>query len=742
MSKRRNELSNYEPSIRPFVFHGVAFDGETDTQQIGTCPLCGKKRHFYVDKKTGQFDCKSCNTSGNIPTFLEALLDHHGNATTKRDLQRLKRMRSISIAALRSAEMSWNATRSVWMFPHRSATGTIQDMRIAAEPKLRPISTPGQKTGLWNLPDLVSARKRGWPVWICEGEWDGIALRTLFKTMGHNAVVVAVPGANTFKTEWITYFSNRDVVMAYDADDAGDDGMEKVGVGRSKPDGTFMPGAVSSVVKRLRYVRWPTTTPDGWDIRDAVHNGSVEDAFGTITALVDDRPRRNPESGGGGRRVRQSTRTSMDDSTPTASERGTGATTTSPGGSVEPRPTFHDVMETFRRYVKVDVDFENGVKLALGTIIAAQLTSGDPLWMYLVAPPGSGKTLITDAFLDNPYVVHRSSLTPHSLVSGFNANPDPSLMAILDGQTLVLKDFTEMLSMPVNMQDEIFSTLRGAYDGTVERSYGNAVTRRYDVRFTMLAGCTNQIHAVSRSNMGERCLKYQMVNIQQIDQDAVIQSAINNVGRESNMVGDICDAVNRFTDYDVDMDRVYTLVPGWARDRIVALSQIIGTLRATVSRADYTGEVTHRPTAEVGTRLAKQLVKVGCVIGEINGGRELTRTDYALVERVAFDTAIGWNLDVVQAMMDAGGGMAMTQKDIADAARLPSTNVRRRLDDMMELGIIHKRAAEHREGPRQAKFTFTLCEKLRALWDRAKVNDHRHKTRAVMARRRRRKDLP
>lgn len=37
---------------------------------ISTCPLCGKDKHFYINKVTQQWDCKKCGEDGNIKTLL------------------------------------------------------------------------------------------------------------------------------------------------------------------------------------------------------------------------------------------------------------------------------------------------------------------------------------------------------------------------------------------------------------------------------------------------------------------------------------------------------------------------------------------------------------------------------------------------------------------------------------------------------------------------------------------------
>ena len=53
----------------------IHIDSETKSKQnpqyIGTCPWCGKEKHFYINKHTQLFDCKKCGVNGSIYKFGE-----------------------------------------------------------------------------------------------------------------------------------------------------------------------------------------------------------------------------------------------------------------------------------------------------------------------------------------------------------------------------------------------------------------------------------------------------------------------------------------------------------------------------------------------------------------------------------------------------------------------------------------------------------------------------------------------
>ena len=56
-------------------------------------------------------------------------------------------------------------------------------------------------------------------------------------------------------------------------------------------------------------------------------------------------------------------------------------------------PTLHDVHETFGRWLEFPTEgppFEL-VDITMATVVANRM-DGDPLWLFLVAPPSGGKT--------------------------------------------------------------------------------------------------------------------------------------------------------------------------------------------------------------------------------------------------------------------------------------------------------------------------------------------------------------
>jgi len=115
------------------------------------------------------------------------------------------------------------------------------------------------------------------------------------------------------------------------------------------------------------------------------------------------------------------------------------------------------------------------VDVMLAVVVANRLNT-DPSWLLVVGPPSSAKTEILRALTGHPKAYFLSNLTPTTLVSGLKPKgklPEPSLLPKLDGKTLVLKDFTTVLSMRHDNQAEILAQLREIYDGSYSKAFGN-----------------------------------------------------------------------------------------------------------------------------------------------------------------------------------------------------------------------------------------------------------------------------
>ena len=702
MAKKRRKSSKTKQvdHLATYTFHGVDISSGSNGEATGTCPFCGKNK-FYVNIKEGTFCCKSANTcgkTGNKYTFLQLFYDLSLSITTPAQYKSLARKRGdVSPDVFKDAELAYDAVMKRWIMPMRNESGSIVNLRVWSSKEKVPMSTAGCKLHLVNLEALEDNKT----IYLCEGEWDGYCMDWLLKRNSksknnQSSGVVSVPGADQFKEEWAEKFKGKEVILLFDNDKAGRKGTNK----------TISHLQKHTKCTSIHSINWPDSLPEKYDINDYVakHKGKPINALKRLQSYL----------------VGSSVKL----------------------GRVKKDivcKSFNSLVKEFRKYIHISDDMEDGI-LLICAVIVSNLIPGEPLWLFLVGPAGSGKTLLLQALGESENTVYQSSLGAKTLISGWNTSDgsDPSLLPRLIGKTLILKDYTELMSKPTGEQDEIYGQLRGAYDGHVARSYASGIIREYpepgsgdsDCRFSILAGVTNAIHGDSRASLGERFIKYQMVaeDYNAIDQ---IRYAVDNTVKLRIPEEELRDAATSFIDYMsplVDTSKLPE-VPQWFINRIIGLSQLVATIRANVTRK--LGELTFRPVPEVGTRLSKQLIRLGQCIAIILKKPKIDRACYSLVSRVAMDTCYGWHRDVILALT-ANPGADLQRMDLSKITQMSPTTMKRVLDDLIELKAVTFEESTVRSQGQPARIWDTSKE-IKSLISLARLDDTQHIKKLLIA---------
>jgi len=642
--------------IDVFTHHGVQFNGlSTDTEYISACPFCGKDAHFYVNKKEGLFDCKHCGKSGNAYTFLQLLHEQCLFATTKNQYNRLSRARSLPSSAFSDAELAYDPSCKRWIIPVRNAKGTMVNLRWWSPPR------NGEKNPLMGtkscgaaIHGLHNLQKTG-PIYLCEGEWDAVALEwLLLKNKVSEASVLAVPGAGTFKAGWERYFEGRDIILAYDNDEPGIQGAKKVA--RTLSSQTFSKRPAS-----IKIVEWPESYPDKYDINDFVarHKKNPTKGYKTFRSLL--------------------------------SEYSPGEDA---GPAVRVNHSFQSVLKIFKKNVYVNQEFIDALALCCAIVHSSKLEHNhNPIWLFLVGPPSCGKTLILNCFKNCANSYYASKINATQLVSGRNSKDgsDPSIIPKILGKCFILKDFTEITTMSTADQDQIYGVLRGFYDGSVERPYGIGLHRTYEGFCSILAGVTPAIFKESRVTLGERFLKFQMIR-PGYDQEKHVRHSLNaHMTPEKEKL--LQDTISNFLDRNIDQDNL-PQVTEEQQEKLTALSQVIAHLRAVVERRR--DEILYRPCPEIGTRLAKQFIKLASFLAIVLDLEEPDAVCYNLVEKVALDTATGWHQDVCVEIARHPKGIRKT--DLCDQLQISPSSVERSLNDLLDLSAICYRKVKGSRG--------------------------------------------
>jgi hypothetical protein len=517
----------------------------------------------------------------------------------------------------------------------------------------------------------------------CEGEWDAMALRWLLQNCDMDEIVVAVPGAGTFKSEWAGWFQDCHVIFCYDNDQAGDDGSHRAAE------------ALASVTKSQRFLCWPEAQKGGWDIRDQIAKGIADSLppakiLRAILDLIQKQHRRDKPVGN----------LSPEDGAP--EQNNTPA-------------TFQEVLAVFEKWTgKVEADFRDALIVALSVVIANRLP-GRPIWVYLVGASGSGKTLILCALAACEECVFHSSLRAAELVSGFDRRPDPSLIPKLSGKTAIFKEGTELLAMHPDARREVYAILRGAWDGRVDRTYGNGVVRKYEnLKFNMLIGVTPAIRADNQATMGER-----FITIEMKESPAKVAEKIDRIINNADstdlkqMDFELSDVIRRFLLNP--MPKEIPAIPPAIRKRISAMVQLISYFRAGVERDLRDRDMLYRCIIETPTRLAEQftpLAKAICItLDKLQADEEVCR----VLRKIMGDSSVGFHVDIAKALI-RNKNVGMTPEEISVTARMSPSLTGKKLADMMALDILQLETRTIKEtGFKVVKYRLT--NRIMKLWD-------------------------
>lgn len=653
---------------RIFEAHGVVFADESGDQLIGYCPFSNREGKFYVNKKTWLWDSKTAGVSGNIYKFLALSASRYEKIITPDQLKTLGMNRELPTSAFKEHGIGWDDVHEVYTLPIRDVTGTVVDIRYC---KLggRMMSTPGANVGLWNAHTLKIDPAA--PVYICEGEWDGIALAWLLKKIGNHGLVIAVPGAGIFKPDWVPWLSGRIIHSLYDHDEAGHEG-EHVLLKR-----------LWNSVQRMTFVHWPQDMPSGFDVRDwiirHIEDDKLDQAYPRLVKLFKVTPQT------------EFLAQKQNDGSGQLNPANTGPSD-KPSRWKQP-PTLDDVMRVFTKWLHLENT--DAIRIMLATVVS-QAMDGPPVWTFLVGPPGSAKTAVLASLNTYPKVYSTSSLTVHALISGASGKDtaDPSLIPRLNGKIVVVKDFTSILSMRDAEKDEIFGILRDAFDGRCGKVFGNGVERNYISRFTILAAVTPRIYDISSQHtaLGERFLKFAVGdNLHHVEENEIIARAIQNINSEAKMNDEFQDVVSSFLERQVKLDHVPS-IPDHIEKRIVALARFGARMRGSVTRDSYRNDImTSRPSAEIGSRLGIQLAKLGKALAMVVGRQHVGLEEYRLLKKTMLDTIPQRNEDLVRHLIKLGGSAPSHM--LTEATRYPGATIQRLLQDMHVLDIMMRKGS-------------------------------------------------
>lgn len=656
--------------IKAFSQHGFVYipENKSGNQVFGVCPFCGHKEHkhqftFYINTETHAWDCKSCGRQGGFQGFLQEIVDFSIKNFTGAKAQELITKRGLPLEVFQKWKVGWNPASKRWIIPVYDRTqSNLWQVYYYNGKDIRGTTTCKPSLYGWdNLHDGVQK------IFLCEGEWDTMAMQDVIERKGFQDTECAmgVNSASTFKPEWTQFFVDKEVVVIYDNDDAGKGSVNKDGI--AKGGCIKVQTMLATIVRDIRYVNWPGSYKKGFDLNDLYKkfNGDALKIYRCVGMFTKVTP---PE---------------------VELPEGVEVRGKAPAIKLDGRLISRE--EVYQEYGKhLTLKDPYCLDVLFGTAIGNRIP-GDPLWLYLIAPPSGTKSELIMSIDQAPLITAVTSMTPHTLISGSTSSggQDPSLIPALDGKVLVVKDFTAMLKLPIVERNIIFGTLRDAYDGKIDKPYGTGLFRRYESTFGIIAGCTHAIdmELEDESSLGERFLRYKLPDWEDMtEQIDLIKSTLGSVGyekRSRQSLKDVGKAVLSFK-YDITPENLPRMDQSM-EDRLAHLGFYVAKMRAYVPRDRYTGDITHKAYAEVGIRLTKQFYKMAMGIALFRQESFITEEVFNIMRKVAIDTTPTRNEHMLRAIWGTPVNHGITSKELEDKVHLPNMTIKRILGNLAHL---------------------------------------------------------
>ncbi len=355
------------------------------------------------------------------------------------------------------------------------------------------------------------------------------------------------------------------------------------------------------------------------------------------------------------------------------------------------------------------------VDIAVATYIANRLQA-DPLWMMIIGSPSNTKTELLRAFEGHEDAYFLSNLTPTTLVSGLKPKngKDPSLLPKLNNKLVVIKDFTTLLSMRSESQQEIMAQLRETYDGQYSKTFGNGKEVNWSGRFGLIAACTpsyDSHHAVI-GPMGERFILYRTENSNGIKMGLQAQKI---VGHEDEMRTEVREAVHKFIDQFKDLKLADFKRDEDVNNMIVALACFVAFGRCPVAR-DYRNQfIKYVPIPEGTPRLVKQFMQIGIGLALAHEKNQIDSEIYTVIKKIGRDLITTQRLLILKLLWNEQAlefrDKWLKTKEISEAINMPTTTTRLTLEDLMVVGALNRdRETEEEKAPYVWQIKQQMCE--------------------------------
>lgn len=336
------------------------------------------------------------------------------------------------------------------------------------------------------------------------------------------------------------------------------------------------------------------------------------------------------------------------------------------------------------------------IKTICATLIANKMNL-DPVWLFVVAASGGGKTELLNSIQGIDFVHPIDTLTVNTFASGsMKKGGEASLLLRINNGVITFKDFTVILDMHKDSRKEIMGQLRAIFDGEFVKETGTGDNIKWRGKLGMVAAVTTIIHqrASEFSSMGERFIQYA---VEQPDRRKVQEKIFENSYGMKEKREHVQKCMTNYINYVLDiLDDVEIDLASDLKKELMEIADLTTQARSAVERSLRTGKVTFVPDAEMPTRVLGQLITIASAFvainkadqgGKIKGAPEDRFTDFDrdILYKISLDSIPRKRRQVLQIL--AKYILGSTAQGIAEQMKLPTSTITEVLEELHALNF-------------------------------------------------------
>lgn len=338
-------------------------------------------------------------------------------------------------------------------------------------------------------------------------------------------------------------------------------------------------------------------------------------------------------------------------------------------------------------YYKPDI---SAVKVCLSAYVAHTYLSDNPVWLFIIGPPGSGKTSVairSVAFLRGTEKI--TDLTTNSFLSGFGENN--GILARLTKKTngngvLLFPDFTSLLAKKEDVRNEIVGQMRRIYDGEYEKQVGNkGELMTWKGKVTCLAAVTPALEdywAINRS-LGER---FMYLRWRGGAGKEAARYAKRQVGKETIIADEFEKRVLAYVDYE---NLKSVSIPEDEDLGFEGLAELVSRFRGIIKREVVRGKriISGVDECETPTRISKMLTMIARGSATLDRRAKIDYSDIEIAKRVAVDSIPVNRGKIFEVLLD-DMNYESTLSHLMLKSGLHKSTVERTISDLVALKIV------------------------------------------------------